>query len=61
MTHHEHRAPAALAIFTLTAIKAATDAFESGDINVCDALDAIIEAIDDFRAGAADHSRHDAA
>ncbi len=61
MTNNEHQTPTALAIFTLAAIKAAADAFERGDSNVCDALDTIIEAIDDFRAEAADRSRQEAA
>jgi hypothetical protein len=61
MTDHEHHTPAALAIFTLAAIKAATDAFDSGDTSASDALDAIVEAIDDFRAAAADRSQREAA
>jgi hypothetical protein len=61
MTDHEHHTPITLAIFTLAAIKTATDAFESGDSNLHDALDTIIEAIDEFRAGAADCSRREAA
>jgi hypothetical protein len=61
MTDHEQHAPAAIAIFTVAAIKTATDAFESGDTNVYDALDAIIEAIDGFRAAATDCSRREAA
>ena len=61
MIDHEHHTPTALAIFTMAAIKAATDAFESGDSNVGDALDTIIEAVDEFRAAAADRSRREAA
>ena len=61
MTDHEQHAPAAIAIFTVAAIKTATDAFESGDSNVGDALNAIIEAIDDFRTAAIDRSRREAA
>lgn len=61
MTDHERHTPAALALFTLAEIKAATDAFESGDTNVCDALDTIIEAIDDLRAAAVARSRREAA
>ena len=61
MIDHEHHTPTARAIFTMAAIKAATDAFESGDSNVGDALDTIIEAIDGFRAAAADRSRREAA
>ena len=61
MPDHKHHTATPLAIFTMAAIKAATDAFESGDSNVCDALDTIIEAIDDFRAGAAGRIRREAA
>jgi hypothetical protein len=61
MTDQQHCTPAALAIFTMAAIKTATDAFESGDSNVGDALNAIIEAIDDFRTAAIDRSRREAA
>ena len=61
MTNHQQHTPAALAIFTVAAIKTATDAFESGDTNVYDSLDAIIEAIDEFREAAADRGRREAA
>lgn len=61
MTVSKHSTPAALAIFTLAAIKAATDDFERGDANVCVTLDAIMEAIDDFRVAAADRCRREAA
>ena len=61
MTHHEHHTPATLAIFTLAAIKAATDGFESGDTNAFGTVDAVVEAIDDFRAAATDRSRREAA
>ncbi|MCE9631241.1 MAG: hypothetical protein K8S94_11090 [Planctomycetia bacterium] len=61
MTDHEHHTPASLAIFTLAAIKAATDAFESGDTNVLSTLDAIIEAIEPFRTAAIDRGRREAA
>ena len=42
-------------------IKAATEAFDSGDTNVFDALDAIIAAIEDVRASAVDRGRREAA
>ena len=61
MNEHAHHTPASLAIFTMAAIKAATDAFDRGDSNVCDALDAIIEAVDEFRSAAAARSRREAA
>lgn len=61
MTDQEHHTPASLAIFTMAAIQAATHEFESGDSNVGDALDAIVEAIDAFRAGTAGRSRREAA
>lgn len=61
MNVHKHSAPASLALFTLAEIKAASEAFEAGDTNVFDALDAIIEALEDFRAAADERSRRDAA
>jgi hypothetical protein len=61
MDDREHRLPVSFALFTLAAIKVATDAFESGDTNVCDTLDTIIEAIEDFRAAAGDRSRREVA
>lgn len=61
MTRHEHNTPATLAIFTLAAIKAAIDGFENGDTNALGTLDAVVEAIDDFRAAATDRSRREAA
>jgi len=61
MDDREHRLPASFALFTLAAIKVATDAFESGDTNVHDTLHAIIEAIDDFRAAVTDPTRREVA
>jgi hypothetical protein len=61
MTDQQHCTPAALAIFTLAEIKAAIESFDRGDSNVGDALNAIIEAIDDFRTAAIDRSRREAA
>ena len=40
------------AILTLAEIKAATDAFDRGDINVFDALDEICMAVEAYRAAA---------
>lgn len=48
-----------LAILTLAEIKAATDAFDRGEANVFDALDAIIAAVEAYRAAA--DARPDAA
>lgn len=56
MRNHEYLAPTSLALFTLAEIKAATAAFDSGDINLLDALNAIIVALDDFRATACDRA-----
>jgi hypothetical protein len=61
MTDHEHPTPVALAIFTMAAVKAATDSFERGDVGLCDAIAKIIEAIDDYRAVAFDRGRREAA
>jgi hypothetical protein len=61
MTDRTHHTPASLALFTLAEIKAATDAFDSGDTNVFSTLDVIIEAIEQFRSAAVDRSRCEAA
>jgi hypothetical protein len=61
MSNHEYLAPTSLALFTLAEIKAATAAFDSGDINLFDALNAIIVALDDFRAASFDRGRREAA
>ena len=45
--------PAAMAIFTLAKIKGATQAFDKGQTNVFDALDAIVVALDAYRSGVA--------
>jgi hypothetical protein len=46
------QSPAALAIFALAEIKRATHAFDKGQTNVFDALDAIVVAIEAYRSGA---------
>jgi hypothetical protein len=43
--------PAAMAIFTLAKIKAATHAFDKGQTNVFDALDTIVVEIEAYRSG----------
>lgn len=50
---------ATTALLTLTEIKAATEAFDRGDTNVFDALDAILIAVEAYRATA--QPRRDAA
>ena len=47
------------ALLTLAEIKAAIEAFDRGDSNVCDVLDAIIVAVEAYRA--AGDERRDAA
>ena len=47
------------AILTLSEIKAALGGFESGETNVFEALDAIVSAVEAYRASAT--PRHDAA
>lgn len=49
------------AILTLAEVKAATAAFDAGDINACDALDAILVAVDAYRAMAEPDPRREAA
>jgi hypothetical protein len=45
------QSPAAMAIFTLAKIKAATHAFDKGQTNVFDALDAIVVEVEAYRSG----------
>jgi hypothetical protein len=61
MTMPDHLLLARTAILTLAEVKAATTAFDDGEINVFDALDAIGAALDAFRAVAAPDSRREAA
>lgn len=55
---YDQSAPAT-AILTLAEIKAATEAFDRGESNVFDTLDAIIAAVDGYQNAVA--SRSDAA
>lgn len=59
MSERELRAPAVVAIVLLAEIKAATHSFDSGQVNVFDALDTIIIAIESYRYAA--DARRDAA
>ena len=45
---HDRSVPAT-AIFTLVEIKAATEAFDRGEANAFDALDAILVAVESYR------------
>jgi hypothetical protein len=47
------QSPAAMAIFALAEIKGVTQAFDKGQTNVFDALDAIMVAIKAYQKGAA--------
>lgn len=47
------QSPAAMAIFALAEIKGVTQAFDKGQTNVFDALDAILVAIKAYQKGAA--------
>jgi hypothetical protein len=49
------------AILTLAEIKAAIEAFDRGDANVCDALGAIILVVEDYQAAARPEPHRDAA
>jgi hypothetical protein len=53
------RSVPATAIFTLAEIKAATEAFDRGDANACDALDAILVAVEAYRVAL--HTNREAA
>jgi hypothetical protein len=50
MSKQELRTPAGLAILTLVEIKAASEAFDKGEANVYDILDAIVAAIEAYHA-----------
>jgi hypothetical protein len=47
------QSPAAMAIFALAEIKGVTQAFDKGQTNVFDALDAIMVALEAYQEGAA--------
>jgi hypothetical protein len=53
--------PAKRAVLVMAEIKAATDAFDRGDINVFDALDVVVAAVEEYRAAARSDKRRDAA
>jgi hypothetical protein len=53
MSGNKLQSPAVLAVFTLAEIKRATQAFDKGQSNVFDALDAIVVAIEAYHNGAA--------
>ena len=57
---YDQSAPAT-AILTLTEIKAATEAFDRGESNVFDVLDAVIVAVEAYQAIATSHPSRDAA
>lgn len=61
MTHHEHTTPVSLALFSLAEIKAAIAAFEEGEVNLFDTLDAIMATVEAFRSAAAAPDRREAA
>lgn len=61
MTAHEHTSPASLALFTLAEIKAATEGFDRGETNLFDTLDAIVMAVEVFRAAVNGGGRREAA
>ncbi len=48
MTENNLSRPVASAILTMAAVKNAADTFERGDVNVYDALDAILVAVDAY-------------
>lgn len=45
VTENEMSTRAAFAILTMATVKEAADAFDRGDVNVCDALEAIVDAV----------------
>jgi hypothetical protein len=53
MSGKKLHSPAVMAVFTLAEIKRATQAFDKGQSNAFDALDAIVVAIEAYQNGAA--------
>ncbi len=49
------------AVLVMAEIKAATDAFNRGEINVFDAMDAIVMEVEAYRAATRSDKRRDAA
>jgi hypothetical protein len=54
MTHKTYATVAKRAVLVMAEIKAATDAFDRGDTNVFDALDAIRVAVEAYAKGESD-------
>ena len=52
VTDKERPTTAAFAILTMAEIKAATDGFDDGEANVFEALDAVVVAVEAYRAAA---------
>ena len=52
MTEKQRPTTAACAILTMAEIKAATDSFNDGRANVFEALDAVVVAVEAYRAAA---------
>ena len=61
MTSDRLQAQSAFAILTLAEIKAATIAFDRGESNVFDSLDAIMVVVEAYQAGVRKKPRRDAA
>jgi hypothetical protein len=61
MTSDRRQTESAFAIFTLAEIKAATIAFDRGESNVFDSLDAIVVVVEAYQAGVRKKPRRDAA
>jgi hypothetical protein len=53
MSEYKMQSPSAMAIVALAEIKGATQAFDKGQTNVFDALDAIVIVIEAYQNGAA--------
>jgi hypothetical protein len=59
MSKPQRRTPAAIAILTLAEIKTAAKAFDNGECNLFDSLDAISAAVVAYRATVRDQSPGD--
>jgi hypothetical protein len=61
MSSHNSHALAAMAILTLAEIKAVARAFDGGEVNLFDALDAVSAAVEAYQVEALQQARRRAA
>lgn len=61
MMHPEPIHPSHTAVLTISEIKAAVEAFEDGDVNVFETLDAIVVTVEAYQASLHSDTKRDAA